>query len=274
MKRVIKSNFNEKKFLIHAGVSIDDDSNVVFNWKSDSSSDIVSLATDSSGEFDNNGIRFVYGYEFTSSANGSDKKIFRDYIKGISDSRALYSENIQEFVERAVLRFDERYTLSNFGATVYIEPSKLPSLVDIMSDCLWEYMNNTPDLDLRLIKEAYKNVEFDSEKASKALRDCGMTERRIQQTIKSTLEKFDDLKKSNELFQIKRFIPRPIREGFFNFLKFKTEEEKETYRSLQGVNVLVFDDLLTSGSTVNEIIRYLKAINDENTLTVFVLIKQ
>lgn len=51
-------------------------------------------------------------------------------------------------------------------------------------------------------------------------------------------------------------------------------EEKQIYLSLQGVNVLIFDDFLTSGVTVKEIIRYLKSFNENNTLTVFVLVKQ
>ena len=36
----------------------------------------------------------------------------------------------------------------------------------------------------------------------------------------------------------------------------------------------VFDDFLTSGATIKEVIRYLKAIHDKNTLTVFILVKQ
>lgn len=73
---------------------------------------------------------------------------------------------------------------------------------------------------------------------------------------------------------MKRFIPKAIRSGFYDFLKFKTEKERKVYEALQGVDVLVYDDFLTSDSTVKEIIRYLRAIHDENSLTVFVLIKQ
>ena len=73
---------------------------------------------------------------------------------------------------------------------------------------------------------------------------------------------------------MKKFIPRQVREAFTDFLKFESKETEEVYHNLQGVDVLVFDDFLTSGSTIKEIIRYLKTINPSNTLTVFVLINQ
>lgn len=272
MKRVIKSSV-EPEYLIFAGATIGDNNQILFNWSEDSSSDVVSLSKDTSGEFDRDGVRFVYGYEFNTGATGQQKKIFRDYVKGLSNSKALYSEDVGEFVERAVLRLDERYPLRDFKTTVHIEPTKSPSLVDVMREWLWEYLDNA-DVSFKLVKQAYEHVQFDAEKAAQALRDIGVNEDTIIHEIEFTTKKFDELKRSGELFQIKRFIPKAIREGFFNFLKFKTDKERKAYEALQGVNVLIFDDFMTSGATVKEVIRYLKAIHDKNTLTVFVLMKQ
>ena len=60
---------------------------------------------------------------------------------------------------------------------------------------------------------------------------------------------------------MKKILPSKIRPAFTNFLKFKTAEQKQIYEQLQNTEVLIYDDFLTSGSTVKEIIRYLKAIN-------------
>ena len=73
---------------------------------------------------------------------------------------------------------------------------------------------------------------------------------------------------------MKKFVPRQVREAFTDFLKFESKETEEVYRNLQGVDVLAFDDFLTSGSTVKEIIRYLGAINPNNKLTIFILVNQ
>lgn len=274
MKRVIRSSMERKKFKIFAGVTIGEDDNIDFNWTSDSSDDVVSLAEDTSGQFDSDGVRFVYGYEYAPNATGKDKKLFRTFLKTLPrTSDGLYSENIDEFVERAVLRLDERYSLQSFGATVHIESSTQPSLVDVMRGFLWEYLKNA-DIDFELVKEAYENVKFDSEKALQALIDAGYSTGRAEKQVERVLSRFEQFKEEGKLFQMKSFLPREIRGAFTDFLKFKTEHERKTYEALQGVNVLIFDDFMTSGTTVKEVIRYLRAIHDENTLTVFVLIKQ
>ena len=92
--------------------------------------------------------------------------------------------------------------------------------------------------------------------------------------INYTISKFNDLKKSGELFQITRFLPTAIRVGSTNYIKFASEVEKSVYMDLQNANVLIYDDFITSGSTVKEVMRYLKSINENNTLTVFILVKQ
>lgn len=259
--------------IINAGISVDETGNIRFNWASDDSKDVMSLVSDTSGEFDADNVRFIYGYAFKPRTSSGVKKVVRDYLKGNTDSSVLYGDDLSEFVERAVIRLDERYPLDNFNVTVHVDSSTQPSLVDVMREWLWEHLNNV-NIDFELIKELYRHVKFDTQRAIEALRNSGKDDRTIKKEIEFTLGKFNKLKQSGQLFQMKRFVPKEIRAGFFDFLKFKTDEERDAYKALQGVNVLIFDDIMTSGSTVREVIRYLKAINDKNTLTVFVLIKQ
>lgn len=260
-------------FSIYGGVSIQGDS-IIFNWISDNRNDVVKLAEDCSGSFDKDGIRYIYGYEYTEGSKRADRKVFRNYLKSLAPtSDELYDSNIDEFIERAVLRLDERCSLDSFGATVHVESPKIPALTDIMRGYLWDYMHNA-DFDFELVKEAYENVQFNTAKAIQALIDSGKSRHMATKQVERVSLKFEQLKKENKLFQMKAFVPREIREGFTNFLKFKTEEEREAYEALQGTNVLIFDDFLTSGATVKEVIRYLKAIHDKNTLTVFILVKQ
>ena len=57
-----------------------------------------------------------------------------------------------------------------------------------------------------------------------------------------------------------------------NFLRFRNEEDKELYASIRKQNVLIVDDVTTSGSTLGEILRTLRIINEDNEITVFSLI--
>lgn len=52
-----------------------------------------------------------------------------------------------------------------------------------------------------------------------------------------------------------------------------TEAQKEEVKaSIENQNVLIIDDIATSGSTLNEVLRTLRIINDKNNLTIFSLL--
>jgi len=257
---------------VYAGVAIDGDQ-VSFNWKSDDSSeDVLSLVEDMSGQYNEDGVRYIYGYEYNSSASSEQKKVFRNCIKHFDLTSNLYSD-IFEFVDWAVVRLDSHYSLDNFSVTIRVESSKSPSLVDEIDAHISEYCRNL-DVSFELLKKTYKDVSFDQDKALQVLLDSGYKRSRADYMIRRCLSQFERLKSSGELFQMKKFLPREIRSGFHDFLQFKSDEERELYETLQGVDVLIYDDFLTSGSTVKEIVRYLRSINDHNRLTVFVLVKQ
>jgi hypothetical protein len=264
-----KSNYD-----IYAGVNVDAYGNVTFDWEMDNpDTDILKLAENTSGEFNDEGIRYVYGYQYNSKAGKDDKRIFRNYIKGLKNIGALYGENIDDFVEEGVFRLERCCGLSDFGAIVSIESAKSMSIINVMDSYISEYVKS-PFFDFKLVKRTYDHVEFDSIKAAQALRDIGWRESRIYKEMGFITNKFNELKESGDLFEMKRFTPKEIRCAFTDFLRFNSDSEREVYETLQGVDVLIYDDFLTSGATVKEIIRYLKAINDRNTLTVFVLVKQ
>ena len=277
MKRYIKNNTTHHMYDatgVYCGVSIEN--NIpVFNFKKDSAEDIITLETDCSGEFNENGLRYFYAYEYTSRASSAEKRAFRNYLKGSTDPDVVFSEDVEEFVEYGVLKLDEYIPLKSIDVLVSIQSTHTPTITDEMRVQLTSEVG-VGAISFELIKQLYENVEFDAEKAADALWKSGnyKDEAAVWKDINYTINKFNDLKKSGELFQIKRFVPTAIRVGFTNYIKFASEVEKSVYMDLQNANVLIYDDFITSGSTVKEVMRYLKSINENNTLTVFILVKQ
>lgn len=51
-----------------------------------------------------------------------------------------------------------------------------------------------------------------------------------------------------------------------------SESDKELCSRIHHQNVLVIDDITTSGSTLNEVLRALRVINDDNNISIFSLI--
>lgn len=257
------------KYHLYEGISIDENSNIVFNWNKDNkSSDVIYLDIHTSGEFNDDGIKYVYGYKYAPNATQTQKKLVRDFIKAGNTSR-----DIEHFIENAILEIEHIKPLNSFGALVRIKPSKYPSILSQIENILTSYAE-VPYYRFELIKQTYDKVTFNREKAYQLLIDKGLDEIAAEDKINFVENKFEQLKASGELFQMKRFLPTSIRGAFSDFLMFENESQRKLYESLQDVDVLIYDDFLTSGSTVKEIIRYLKSFNPNNTLTVFVLINQ
>lgn len=257
---------------IYCGVTIKDGL-PVFNFQKDTNKDVISLKADCSGEYDSDNVTYVYAYEYNTRARAQDKEAFRNYLKGKIVPDVWYKEDVEDFVWNGVLKFDTYVDIKTIDVLVEVQPTKSPALTDLIK-FYFEDVVNSGVVYFSLIKKAYADVEFDRWKAYNALIAAGYNDAEATGHVEFTERKFAQLKETGELFQIKRFIPSVIREGFLNYLKFKTKEEKKLYESLQGVNVLIYDDFITSGSTVKEVVRYLRAIHDKNNLFVFILVKQ
>lgn len=265
-------NSNRPISPLYCGISINSEDRIQFNWERDSSEDVLHLIQDTSGIVQDSDIAHFFAYTYSTRKSANIFRV-RQYLKHIGKTGDIYSEDVEEFVQQAIFKLDSAFSLDNFDVLVSTDSTSSPSLVDIMGSYLSEFCRK-PTKDLKLIKKCYKDVQFDAVKAYKALINSGYSSTNAKKSIQHNVKKFEELKKSGQLFQMKRFLPREIRSGFYDFLKFRTEEDRNLYLELQGANVLIYDDFLTSGSTIREIVRYLKSINNSNSLTVFVLVKQ
>lgn len=258
---------------VYGGLSFNENEKPIFDWYSDDSKkDVVRLTKESSGSFDEDDVRYIYGYQYNPNASPESKKLFRKFIKTISYDDFI-EDNVDDFVDYGVLQIEHYEKFDNFGALVHIEPSKPNSLVDRIGDYIADY-TRCLYTDFTLIKRMCKDVKLDIPKIEQILIDNGYTQAKINKTIKNVQKMYDGLVREKKTFTMKKFLPRIIRDSFEDFLIFKNDEDRKLYESLQGVDVLIYDDLLTSGATVKEVIRCLKSIHDENRLTVFVLVKQ
>ena len=253
--------------ILYEGIYIDDKNSVKFNWDIDNEpSDIIKLNTSSAGEFNKDNFRYVYGYCYTSDADKVERKVVRDYLKANP-----YDKNVEHFIETAVFQLDKMSPIELYNIVVTVE-SETSDLVDQIELQLLDVIPHCASL--HLIKELYDNIKFNEELVIQLLKDQNKTAHDIRDIITKTKKRFEKLKAEKRLFKIKDYMPTIVRFGFEDFLKFKTEEDKQLFKSLQGANVLVVDDFLTSGATVKEMTRYLTSINPTNMITVFVLINQ
>ena len=69
----------------------------------------------------------------------------------------------------------------------------------------------------------------------------------------------------------RRIVMMDFRVLWSFFLKFANKEDEELCASIRKQNVLIIDDVATSGSTLGEILRTLRIMNEDNDITIFSL---
>lgn len=265
---------------IDEGIRKDESNHYVFDHSTDFDTDIIFLCKNTSGVKTKGNLTYYYGYEFNPKATRKQQEDFRNDIKHkFHDSDIFYSVDADRFVRDGIYRMDELKRLSDFGvaistASFYGEKT----LTGLMCQICWDEMpDRVPCCNLQLIKKMCKDVTFDEERAREALMSTEKyrNKRDVDAAIKNLKAQFEAEKRRGGLFKIKLYKPVIGRSGFIDFLKFPTQAHQKLYETLkEGTEVLVCEDFITSGSTVNEIIRFLNSINPNNKISVFVLINQ
>lgn len=87
----------------------------------------------------------------------------------------------------------------------------------------------------------------------------------IQDTLMPKIHQLD-------YFSLAKNVKPKYRKYIQSFLHFKSEEDKELFKSIDEGKVLIVDDINTGGSTLNEILRILNEINSDCKIYIFTLI--
>ena len=261
------------RVVIQSGISIRDDGRFKFDRRADKATDILLLKEDTSDTENINGVKYIYGYHFNPNADLGQIKIFREALKyDIYDSN-VFDGDVHSFIESGILKLNRYKKFDELQVMIDIHSTSGSDLVPIMRSYFTQYMKNRMK-SFSLLKTMYKRVKFNEHRTKQALIMAGYEPDRIKIIIQDCVTNFNKLKGTYQLFQMKQIIPVELRSGFYDFLEFEDERQKTLYKTLQGIEVIIFDDFRTTGSTVDEVVRYLRSINPNNTLTVFVLIRQ
>ncbi|MBQ8064425.1 MAG: phosphoribosyltransferase [Prevotella sp.] len=256
------------------GVTFDSqEQRFVFDFEHDGVEDIVSLTGDGY-QVEAFGRCIYYGYEFSEQVDGNVRTAFIKHVK--------FSENLQDnpdltqFIKKAVDNLNRRINLYDYDLVVMPESSS--KVNQYMLRYIYRFAQ--PSLHkMELVKALPSSISFDMDAYEKQYLDDVLENGRPRYTeaqkndVKQSIGKMMDLIHQKDYFTIAKDVKKSrFRPYMMSFLRFANKEDEELCASIRKQNVLVIDDVTTSGSTLNEILRTLRILNEDNEITIFSLI--
>lgn len=260
---------NKKSTMIVEGIKYNSEShNFEFDFVSDGEKDIIKIneiPIHKSSFIEN---LYLYGYKFEDGIDGKIKSDFLKELKSIS-SKKILDVDMFNFISKSVHNLHNEINIASFELIIYPETKG-----DIMNKFMRRIYDYTAPKygTMELVKNTASNIEFDYD-AFFLYSEEKKYNRNDRKRIIEYIEKVLDDIKSYNYFSIANAIKKPkYRPYFKNFLKFKSEKDKQLFEKLQNTNVLIIDDVInTSGSTLKECLRILDAINPNNKKVLFTL---
>ena len=244
-----------------------------FDFQHDGTNDLITL-TGSGYQVEAFGKCFYYGYEFEPDVDSSARTEFIQYVK-FSPS-IQNDENLSHFIQNAVNDLDTKIDLYDYDLVIY--PQSSSQVNQYMLRYIYRFAQPTLRK-MQLLKELPSNISFDIDAYKENYLDDILengrpryTEKQKQEALES-IDNMMELIRSKDYFTIAKDVKKSkLRPYMLQFLKFATEEDKELCASIKNQNILVIDDITTSGSTLNEILRTLRILNEDNSITIFSLL--
>ena len=245
----------------------------VFDFEYDGADDIVSL-TGSGYQVEAFGKCFYYGYEFSDSVDSGVRSSFIKYVK-FSESIQKDS-NLTQFIQKAVNDLNRRVNLYDYDLVVMPESSS--KVNQYMLRYIYRFAQPTLHR-MELVKSLPEHISFDMAAYEEQYLNDVLENGRPRYTeaqkeeVRQNIRKMMDLIHQKDYFTIAKDVKKSkFRPYIMNFLRFRNEEDRMLCASIRKQNILVVDDVTTSGSTLNEMLRALRVLNEDNEITIFSLL--
>ena len=243
-----------------------ENNNFKFNFENDSDNDIIKLAAYKLNctNFKNN--VYWFGYKFEDNVSSSQRTSFINYIKGISGN--IPEKDLRRFIELPLFSLKGQFNTYNIDCFVYpcSQRSQLVNkMVEIIGECTQHDISRSS---FELVKKAPTEIKFDWSLFDSLYENNEGYEQMKKHIENEILPKIKQL----DYFSLAKNVKIKYRPFITNYIGFPDIKSLEKFKKLKGNNILIVDDINTSGSTLNEILRILNKVNQNCNIFIYTLI--
>lgn len=261
--------------IVNEGVKFEN-GEFVFDFDKNFSSDIINFRNLVSYKTNIRGDVYFYGYEFRKNV---DRKIRTKFIDGLKQlSWKLPDVQRTQFIRKVVSMFLSTTRLGSVNCLIY--PTSLRTNInhDIVTEIGHGLRVNSYST-FELVKNLSSNISFDFDRFTEDFYNKPLangrqryTETQWKERIESIHKLIDKIHKLDYFSIAKEVKDVKLRPYIKDYLLFKNETDKQTFIKISNPHILIVDDINTSFSTIEEIIKLIRSFNPNSDITVFTLI--
>lgn len=246
-----------------------------YHWDTESLMSVVDLCAPTLVRDEFKGRAYWFGYEFRPDSHPLDRRAFLEDIKGLGQN-IIPEGYLRKFINAPLALLNKQINLATIDFFVYPVSGRSP-LVNKMIEQIDEWTSHEVEgVSLELVKRPPSEIGFDWEKFDRRYaptNNRGYDNRYHQMRTYVENELLPSIR-AGEYFSLSKVVKMRYRPYIMNFLEFNKEQVKqyEQLRDAHGASVLVVDDVNTSGSTLNEILRMLGKLNPSLEVCAFTLV--
>lgn len=254
--------------LIYDGLSIEGDK-VIYNPNIDNDNDIMNTLQPDIYRSKFIGRTYYFGYTFLPSSSRKDRTTIIKWLKNI-DNLGIDDNTLRQFVDKPLYTLDDMIGFNDISCIVYPKSGR-SNLTNIIVQEISNFsQRDTTKTTAEFVKSIPKEVNFDWEMFDSEYDGIiGDNQyKQIKDYVESTLlPKIHNL----EYFSIADNVKPKYRRYIKDYLTVDSTSE-HIIKSIQKGNILIVDDINTSGATLTEILRIVRKLNESCEIYIFTLI--
>ena len=227
---------------------------------------------------------YYYAYEFTSNAPSAIRTKFFNALR--FDTGELDKDVKEYLVDLAIELFVnelKRNKLSVYEFSSIVYPHLRSSLnQEIISRLRKSHYCTVSTFEV--IKSATKDIQFDFDSFSdevlestyidqKGVKRPRYTEKVKKEMLDKATKLLNDIRNSKYFSVAESVKSNLYKPYFYNYFSFEDDREARTFKAISEAKaILVVDDVTTTGSTLVETVRTIRALNVESPIVIFTIV--